>query len=174
MIDRIKQIMEYYNITPASLAEQIGINRSSLTHLFSGRNQPSLDLAKKILHCYPEIKTEWLIMGMGEMMRSDEEKELTIKLQTEKKQQDEEDTEPDLFSTPPPSISSTHGESHKQNQQGVSTQISNSREVEQEEPVKVIQTPHNEIILPLPDDSSVTKIVFFYSGSSFEVFYPKK
>ena len=114
-------------------------------------------------------------MGMGEMMRSDEEKELTIKLQTEKKQQEEEDTEPDLFSTlPPPSITSTHGESHKRNQQGVSTQISNSREVEIEEPAKVTQTSYNETILPLPVDSSVTKIVFFYSDSSFEVFYPKK
>ena len=174
MIDRIKQIMEYYNLTPASLAEQIGINRSSLTHLFSGRNQPSLDLAKKILHCYPEIKTEWLIMGVGEMKRSAEEKELTIRIQNEKKQQEQESVEPDLFSTPPPSITSTHGESHKQNEQGLDTQIFNSREVEQEEPVIITKPPQNEQVLSFPTDSTVNKIVFFYSDQSFEVFYPKK
>ena len=174
MIDRIKQIMEYYNLTPALLAEQIGINRSSITHIFSGRNQPSLDIAKKILHYYPEIKTEWLIMGMGGMLRSAEEKELTIKLQSEAREQKEEDSEPDLFSSPLPSIISTHGESHKRNQQGLSTRISNSREVEHEEPTKDVQVSKNETIISLPDNSSVTKIVFFYSDSSFEVFYPKK
>ena len=174
MIDRIKQIMEYYNLTPASLAEQIGINRSSITHIFSGRNQPSLDIAKKILHCYPEIKTEWLIMGMGEMMRNAEEKELTIKLQNEKKYQEVENIEPDLFSTPLPFISSTQGESHKRNEYGVSTKISNSREVEQDEPVKITQKIQNETLLSHPVTFPVTKIVFFYSDSSFEVFYPKK
>ena len=174
MIDRIKQIMEYYNLTPASLAEQIGINRSSLTHLFSGRNQPSLDLAKKILHCYPEIKTEWLIMGVGEMKRSAEEKELTIRIQNEKKQQEQENVEPDLFSTPLPSETSTHGETHKKIEQGLDTPISNSREVEHEEPVKITKLPQNEIVPSFPTDSTVNKIVFFYSDSSFEVFYPKK
>ena len=38
----------------------------------TGRNQPSLDVARKILAKYPEISTEWLIMGMGEMLRPEE------------------------------------------------------------------------------------------------------
>jgi len=174
MIDRIKQVMEYYNLTPASLAEQIGINRSSLTHLFSGRNQPSLDLAKKILHCYPEIKTEWLIMGVGEMKRSAEEKELTIKIQNEKKQLEQESTEPDLFSAPPPTTTSIYGESHKRNEQEYNIPIFNSHVVEQEEPIKITKPPQNEIVPSFPADSNITKVVFFYSDSSFEVFYPKK
>lgn len=44
-----------------------------MTHLLTGRNQPSLDVARKILAKYPELSTEWLIMGMGEMFRSEEE-----------------------------------------------------------------------------------------------------
>ena len=48
MVDRIKHVMEYYEETPAGFAEKVGVNRSNLTHLFTGRNQPSLDFAKKV------------------------------------------------------------------------------------------------------------------------------
>ena len=69
MVDRIKQVMEYEQMSPTAFADKININRSSLTHIFSGRNQPSLDIAKKILIAFPEISTEWLIMGMGSMIQ---------------------------------------------------------------------------------------------------------
>ena len=71
MIDRIREVINYSQLSAASFADAIGISRSGLTHLLTGRNQPSLDVAKKILAKYPEISTEWLIMGMGEMMRPD-------------------------------------------------------------------------------------------------------
>ena len=61
--------MEYEQMSPTAFADKININRSSLTHIFSGRNQPSLDVAKKILIAFPEISTEWLIMGMGNMIQ---------------------------------------------------------------------------------------------------------
>lgn len=73
MIDRIKQVIEYVQLSPSSFADTIGISRSGMTHLLTGRNQPSLDVARKILAKYPELSTEWLIMGMGEMFRSEEE-----------------------------------------------------------------------------------------------------
>ena len=69
-------------MSPTAFADKININRSSLTHIFSGRNQPSLDVAKKILTAFPEISTEWLIMGMGEMLQpvpEVEEKTVTVK-----------------------------------------------------------------------------------------------
>ena len=149
MVDRIKQIMEYYQLAPASFAEVIGINRSNLTHLFSGRNQPSLDLAKKILHCYPEIKTEWLIMGVGNMFRNDEEKELVVKIQNEKRLQAEM-SEPDLFSATSPVTNVISQESPVAEKKEINEPVSDSREVEK----------------------LVSKIVFFYSDHSFEVFHP--
>lgn len=69
MVDRIKQVMDYVQMSTTTFADKINISRSSLTHLFSGRNQPSLDVAKKILTAFPEISTEWLIMGMGNMLQ---------------------------------------------------------------------------------------------------------
>lgn len=70
MVNRIKQVMEYKQMSPTAFADTIDINRSSLTHIFSGRNQPSLDVAKKILSAFPEISTEWLIMGIGDMVQA--------------------------------------------------------------------------------------------------------
>ena len=72
MIDRIRQTIEYSQLSASAFADTIGISRSGLTHLLTGRNQPSLDVARKILAKFPEISTEWLIMGMGDMLRTDE------------------------------------------------------------------------------------------------------
>ena len=179
MVDRIKQIMEYYELTPASFAEQIGINRSNLTHLFSGRNHPSLELAKKILHCYPEIKTEWLIMGVGEMLRNNEDKELVIKMQQEQKMQSHL-TEPDLFSpNPTPTPTVTSFEAAVPILPLVANQIIDSREVDtaQNIPETIDNTQLSEKIETPPpcpiETPKVTQIVFFYSDKSFEVFQPK-
>ena len=73
MIERIKKVIEYSQLSSSVFADTIGISRSGLTHLLTGRNQPSLDVARKILSKFPDISTEWLIMGMGEMLRPDEQ-----------------------------------------------------------------------------------------------------
>ena len=73
MIDRIKQVIDYSQLSSSAFADTIGISRSGLTHLLTGRNQPSLDVARKILAKFPEVSTEWLIMGMGDMLRLDEQ-----------------------------------------------------------------------------------------------------
>lgn len=73
MIDRIKQVIDYSQLSSSAFADTIGISRSGLTHLLTGRNQPSLDVARKILAKFPDISTEWLIMGMGDMLRPDEQ-----------------------------------------------------------------------------------------------------
>jgi len=173
MVERIKQIMEYYQLTPAAFAEQIGINRSNLTHLFSGRNQPSLDLAKKILHCYPDIKTEWLIMGVGQMFRNNEEKEWELKIQNEKRLQ--RHPEPELFDEPS-TTNAIIGESPVVVEKNNNEQIFDSREVEKTitvTPPVSVKAPEKVNELPY-SDRTVIKIVFFYSDSSFEIFNPNK
>jgi len=175
MVDRIKQIMEYYQLAPATFAEQIGINRSNLTHLFSGRNQPSLDLAKKILHCFPDIKTEWLIMGVGEMFRNSEEKELTLKMINEKKLQLENE-EPDLFTqTQLEKTNVNKRESLIEKQIDTEVEIINSHETEKPKVSKSNQPVEKENPPPPSHstESTVQKIIFFYSDNRFEIYQPK-
>jgi len=66
MLDRIKYIMESYGMNASQLAETIGIQRSTLSHILSGRNKPSLDVVQRILMSFPEIQAAWLLNGDGD------------------------------------------------------------------------------------------------------------
>lgn len=67
MIGRIKQLMERKKLAAAQFADEIGIQRSSLSHVLSGRNKPSLDFMLKIKNRFPEIDLDWLLLGKGNM-----------------------------------------------------------------------------------------------------------
>lgn len=64
-ISRLEQIMENHGLTASAFADKVGIQRSSLSHLMSGRNNPSLDLVMKIVGEFPEADLYWLLMGVG-------------------------------------------------------------------------------------------------------------
>ena len=51
------------NLTSALLADSIGVQRSSISHILSGRNKPSIDFIQKLLDKYPSIDSTWLITG---------------------------------------------------------------------------------------------------------------
>jgi transcriptional regulator with XRE-family HTH domain len=68
MVDRIKLILKVNNLTASKFADEIGVQRSSISHIVSGRNQPSLDLVQKVLRRFPEIRSEWLLNGNGSML----------------------------------------------------------------------------------------------------------
>lgn len=70
MVDRILLVLKIKNLTPSKFADEIGIQRSSMSHIMSGRNLPSLDLITKILNKYPDINSEWLLQGVGPMMKT--------------------------------------------------------------------------------------------------------
>ena len=48
-------------------AEKIGISAASLSHILSGRNNPSLDVMMKIRKAFGYVSWEWLLEGVGEM-----------------------------------------------------------------------------------------------------------
>ena len=68
MIDRIKKLMDFKKLTATQFSDEIEIQRSSLSHVLSGRNKPSLDFMLKIKNTYPEINLDWLLIGNGEMI----------------------------------------------------------------------------------------------------------
>jgi len=60
---RLKHYIEEKDLSAIEFSEQVGIQRSSLSHLYSGRNKPSIDLLLKIKKQFPDINLEWLITG---------------------------------------------------------------------------------------------------------------
>jgi len=70
MIERILAILKQKNLSPSQFADEIGVQRSSISHLISGRNNPSLEFIQKILSRFPEVNPEWLLSGNGSMSRN--------------------------------------------------------------------------------------------------------
>lgn len=62
---RLQKIIEFYGESASSFAEKIGVQRSSISHVLSGRNKPSLEFILKILSSYPEVELYWLLNGKG-------------------------------------------------------------------------------------------------------------
>lgn len=71
MRDRIVKIMEREQMGQAQFANAIGIQRAAMSHIISGRNNPSLDVMLKILNRYPQLNPDWLLLGKGDMLRED-------------------------------------------------------------------------------------------------------
>ena len=59
--------MEKEKLSPTQFATEIGVQRSALSHVLSGRNKPSLDFMMKIKARYPDINLDWLLLGKGKM-----------------------------------------------------------------------------------------------------------
>lgn len=69
MKERIIQIMEREGMSQAQFAQAIGVQRAAMSHIISGRNNPSLDVIMKILSCFPAINPDWLLLGKGNIFR---------------------------------------------------------------------------------------------------------
>ena len=65
MKDRIAHIIRAKNLTAAEFALRLGIQPSNISHLLSGRNNPSLDFVKKLKETFPEYNLDWIIFGRG-------------------------------------------------------------------------------------------------------------
>lgn len=62
---RLQQIIDFYSLSASSFADKIGVQRSSISHILSGRNKPSLDFVMKILSSFPEVDLYWLLNDKG-------------------------------------------------------------------------------------------------------------
>ncbi|KAB7530647.1 helix-turn-helix domain-containing protein [Flagellimonas olearia] len=76
VIPRIQTIMDHYGLTVSAFADEIGVQRSSVSHLLNGRNKPSLDFVMKLVDTYPEVNLYWLLKGVGEFPSSIKEGEI--------------------------------------------------------------------------------------------------
>ncbi len=70
MKDRLEAILKHEKISPSKLADIIGVQRSGISHIMSGRNKPGLDFLSKLLNHFPHINGDWLITGQGPMLKN--------------------------------------------------------------------------------------------------------
>ena len=90
MVSRILELIRQKNLTPSQFVDEIGTQRSGMSHIISGRNNPSLEFVLKVLKRYPEVKAEWLLNGAGEQ----DNVQLPPEIKTEKREIAEKPAEP--------------------------------------------------------------------------------
>ena len=56
-------------LSPSQFADKLGVQRSGVSHLLSGRNKPSFEFINKMLVAFPKINPDWLITGNGKAYR---------------------------------------------------------------------------------------------------------
>ncbi|WP_291122976.1 helix-turn-helix domain-containing protein, partial [Flavobacterium sp. UBA6046] len=101
-IKRLEIILDYYSLNASSFADKIGVQRSSLSHLLSGRNKPSLDFILKIIEVFPEVDLYWILNGKGNFPKSENKSDATIVTPTptinNQTLENKIENQPDLFS----------------------------------------------------------------------------
>lgn len=88
MKEQLIKFLNSENISATKLADDIGVQRSSISHILSGRNKPSYDFIEKMLAKYPDLDADWLITGKGNMFKTVVTPKVTPFI-----------SEPDLFSS---------------------------------------------------------------------------
>ncbi|WP_188050913.1 helix-turn-helix transcriptional regulator [Flavobacterium sp. GP15] len=150
-IKRLEIILDYYSLNASSFADKIGVQRSSLSHLLSGRNKPSLDFVLKILEVFPEIDLYWILNGKGSFPKNTAELQTAVKA-TEPLNEKNSTT---LFNKP---ISAQ--DLFSENQIPDPVLISGSKKIE------------NQNFNKQNDSEEIDKIVVFYKNGTFKSYRP--
>ncbi len=101
MIERINELIGKLDLTPSKFADEIGVPRSTISHLVSGRNKPSLDFIMKIVERFPETDINWIIFGKGNAINPNKNVDISEQIRNNSSQKHEISTKsqpPDLFS----------------------------------------------------------------------------
>ncbi len=68
---RLKKVMDYHQLSASSFADKIKIPRSSISHLLSGRNKPSLDFVLKVIKEFETVDLYWFLNGKGNFPKTE-------------------------------------------------------------------------------------------------------
>ena len=152
-IKRLEIILDYYALSASGFADKIGVQRSSLSHLLSGRNKPSLDLILKIIENFPEVDLYWILNGKGNFPKSEIKIESNFQTTAPILQNNIEEKKPDdllhLFSDEKDNIKNIGLDSIKNNFLNPENKSNVSNELE------------------------IERIVVFYKNGSFKNYLPE-
>jgi transcriptional regulator with XRE-family HTH domain len=150
-IKRLEILLDYYSLNASAFADKIGVQRSSLSHLLSGRNKPSLDFILKILEVFPDVDLYWILNGKGNFPKNSDGNRSGIIAEK-------------IISAPTP-IS--------QNQ--IAENLFSPAEIPVvKNPIENMKTILNENITISTSSNEIDKIVIFYKNGTFKDYKPSE
>ncbi len=161
MKERIKKIMESENMTPARFADSLQIGRAVISHILNGRNNPSLDVITRILIQMPDIDSQWLLTGSGNMYKNE------ISSHSGDNDIKNQNSLPDLFSQ----LSQENENSvySTKDSENLKYRKENIVDTYQKEPQSAI---NERIIYKEAPSKKVKQIIIYYTDNTFEAFTP--
>lgn len=151
---RLQQFLELEQLKPAQFADIMGIQRSNVSHILSGRNKPGFDFIQKFLLKFPSVNPDWLLLGRGKPLRA----------QNTPAPQDR-DSSPGLF-TPVIEL--------EQNDESTAFESTAPTENDIQDIQEDDGTGENACRLQKVPARDVRRITLFYSDGTFQEFYPPK
>jgi transcriptional regulator with XRE-family HTH domain len=145
MKERLLEFLRAENKSSAQFAEEIGVQPSGVSHILSGRNNPSLDFVLKMLEKYKFLSTDWLLFGKGSMYKE-------IQMQS-------------LFDTAADNKSDSNVKTDKNETVRSMTELHDINEDK-----RITGTP----VPSKTRSSDVDKIVWFYKDNSFDEYLPRQ
>ena len=152
-IKRLEIILDYYALSASGFADKIGVQRSSLSHLLSGRNKPSLDLILKIIENFPEVDLYWILNGKGNFPKSE------IKIES-------------IFQTAPPILKNNIEENKIDDFPNL---FSDENENQKNPVFENIKNNFSNTgnMSSTKNESEIERIVVFYKNGSFKNYLPE-
>ncbi|WP_108869061.1 helix-turn-helix domain-containing protein [Aquimarina aquimarini] len=144
--NRIQKIMNHYAISASSFADYMGVGRSSISHILSGRNKPSLDFVMKIVDAYSDVDLQWLLYGKGTFPKTQNNPVQVSPSTSIPEKNSIATTAQDLFTHPP------------------------TEEIKSED----LTTPEKKLSSAISTEQKIEKIVFFYADGTFSSYQMKK
>lgn len=174
--ERISKVIEYSKLSSSEFADEIDVQRSSISHITSGRNKPSLEFIIKIKSRFPEILWDWLVTGDGEMLKSDLPEDESLSEDESLEEKTKPTSLPDLFTMMNNDDDFGSEEQKSQeipvvresvipHQDKVEEKIFDSQPLEKSE-----EHILNQVIKS--QTSKIKRIVLFYENGKFESFEP--
>ncbi|MNK68590.1 Bacteriophage CI repressor helix-turn-helix domain protein [compost metagenome] len=144
-VKRLESVLDYYGLNASAFADKIGAQRSSMSHLLSGRNKPSLDFVMKILEVFPDVDLYWILIGKGTFPKNNNEEVIEIQ-KSPSPILPNQNIGNDLFST---------------------MQINTEKEKIDPKEVSVLKNTNFNL-----EDDEIEKIVLFYKNGTFKAYSP--
>ena len=149
---KIELLIQAKKLSASQFADTLGIPRSSISHILSGRNKPSLDVVQKILIAFPEIPAEELL---------DDKRDLSITVSAPKVLSTPTSVTPSLFDAPIP-VSSESPTSILPEQTIVQSNLRRPRETSAK--------TQNPVVAPTSTAhlaKKIERVIIFYTDGTF-------
>lgn len=193
MKERISLLVKALNYTSAQFAEEINVQKSAISHIMSGRNNPSLDFIQKIIIRFPEVSIDWLMFGKGPIFKDRDFIPETTENKLFKDQIQEIKPHEDLFSaldiesdTENLNLKGVNQQSGLESNEGFSNQPADStpghKNVNPKSsseknpiPLNIIEKNNKELNDSRLEEKSkkVERVIIFYSDKTFSEYRPE-